>query len=279
MRASRSARSWAWPRSGIEGEVFSNPYAVAVDGGDRIVADAGANTLVRVRPNGATSVMAVFPPVAQTITQAVVDAVPEEFDGEAVSACLGETYEGEFVPTDVEVGPDGHYYVTSLPGVAGAAGCGVGVARRPADRGADEDRRRSGRLPRTSRSHVTGRSTSPSCSAPPWRSSATGASSIGSGSPGRPPSRSTARATARPSTWRTACRGSGCPRGSHACTRDVGAGVSGGDAGHPGRGSLGRPRPAATPSASRALRLGCSPPAGLPAARWSDQSGTARSST
>jgi hypothetical protein len=106
-----------------QGEEFSNPYAVAVDGGDRIVADAGANTLVRVRSNGAMSVIAVFPPVAQTITQADVDAVLDEFDVDA-SACLGETYDGEFVPTDVEVGPDGHYYVTSLPGSPELPGAG-----------------------------------------------------------------------------------------------------------------------------------------------------------
>jgi hypothetical protein len=97
------------------GEEFSNPYAVAVDGSDRIVADAGANTLVRVRPDGATSVIAVFPPVAQTFTEGVVEALLEEYEIDA-SACLGATYRGEFVPTDVEVGPDGHYYVTSLPG-------------------------------------------------------------------------------------------------------------------------------------------------------------------
>jgi sugar lactone lactonase YvrE len=110
------------PYTGI---IDSNPYAVAIDGGSYLVADAGGNTIVRVGANGRLSTVAVLPPVPQTITQDVIDSFidPEsEFSLELPACTLGATYTGEFVPTDIEVGPDGHYYVTSLPGFPEGAG-------------------------------------------------------------------------------------------------------------------------------------------------------------
>lgn len=93
------------------GVVDSNPYAVEIMGdGDRIVADAGGNTLLRVTPDGAVSVLAVLPPRPATINAATAAAfgLPE--------CTIGEVFNFDFVPTDVELGPDGMLYVTSLPG-------------------------------------------------------------------------------------------------------------------------------------------------------------------
>lgn len=101
------------------GIVESNPYAVAIDGGDVIVADAAGNSIVRVRANGTVSALAVLPPIEQTVSAIVADdyGLPE--------CTVGSTYLGEPVPTDVEVGPDGHYYVTALPGFPEQSGAGA----------------------------------------------------------------------------------------------------------------------------------------------------------
>lgn len=111
------------PSSGI---VDSNPYAVAIDGGSVLVADAAGNTIVRVAANGRLSTVAVLPAVDQTVTQDIIDelASNEEFPVQLPDCVLGATYTGEFVPTDIEVGPDGHYYVSSLPGIPEGAGEG-----------------------------------------------------------------------------------------------------------------------------------------------------------
>jgi hypothetical protein len=109
------------PYTGI---VDSNPYAVAIDGGSTLVADAAGNSIIQVRANGRLSTVAVLPPVEQTITQDFIDALAadEEEPVELPDCGLGATYTGEIVPTDVEVGPDGHYYVSSLPGLPEGAG-------------------------------------------------------------------------------------------------------------------------------------------------------------
>jgi glucose/arabinose dehydrogenase len=75
----------------------SNPYAVLALPGERIATDAAGNTLLRILPNGAISVIAVFPQRDVTMpdgTQGPMDAVP----------------------TTVAVGPDGAYYVGELTG-------------------------------------------------------------------------------------------------------------------------------------------------------------------
>ena len=46
---------------GVEGP-DSNPFGLAFDGNDALVADAGGNSLIRVAPNGTTTLEALFPP-------------------------------------------------------------------------------------------------------------------------------------------------------------------------------------------------------------------------
>ena len=75
----------------------SNPFGLLAEPGSRVVADAGANALLRVDANGDISTIAIFPSRAQ---------------GRSTDS----------VPTAVAVGPDGAYYVSELTGVPFAAG-------------------------------------------------------------------------------------------------------------------------------------------------------------
>lgn len=82
-----------------EGEIDSNPYAIErVDGG-YLVADAGANALLHVTDGGTITTVAVFPP-------RMVEFPPGSGDMMPMQA----------VPTSVDVGPDGAYYVGQLTG-------------------------------------------------------------------------------------------------------------------------------------------------------------------
>lgn len=98
----------AMPYPGI---VDSHPYSVAIlPDGSRVVGDAGGNDVVRVAPNGIVSTVAVLPPSPAVVTAELAASVglPE--------CTVGKTYNFEPVPTDVELGPDGLLYVSSLPG-------------------------------------------------------------------------------------------------------------------------------------------------------------------
>lgn len=100
-RLATAQRSKASPRARPLGDVGAfeadhdpdstpdtNPYGMAAaEGGSRLVADAGGNSLVRLHPDGATSLVAQLP-----------GTVPQS------------------VPTGVAVGPDGAYYVGELRG-------------------------------------------------------------------------------------------------------------------------------------------------------------------
>ena len=81
-----------------QGGLESNPYGVAVDSGDRIVTDAGANSLIRLRAGSRPRLLATFrgPRVTNPFT--------------------GEPMRAQSVPTSVTVGPDGAYYVGELTG-------------------------------------------------------------------------------------------------------------------------------------------------------------------
>ncbi|KAD3633114.1 ScyD/ScyE family protein [Arthrobacter yangruifuii] len=92
----------------------SNPVASLPGRNGIVVADAGMNALVLAGYDGSVSTVAVLPPIPFTFPAGL--GFPE---------CIGGlTYQAEPVPTDVERGPDGALYVTSLPGAfdAGAPG-------------------------------------------------------------------------------------------------------------------------------------------------------------
>lgn len=95
------------PYTGI---VESNPYKVTVVAKDTYaVADAAGNSILRVS-NGVVSTVAVLPPIPQRITL-------QNFRQLGLPLCtVGRDYQSEPVPTDVEAGPDGYWYVSALPG-------------------------------------------------------------------------------------------------------------------------------------------------------------------
>jgi hypothetical protein len=120
------------------GVIESNPYAVVGDRGDTaVVADAAGNSLLRVSRTGKVSTIAVLPPIPQTLSQDALDSTIAEINGvleelgedplpeDALNACVGAMYQSNPVPTDVEIGPGGHYYVSALPGFPESAGSGA----------------------------------------------------------------------------------------------------------------------------------------------------------
>lgn len=107
------------------GTTESHPYATAFAGGTTYVADAGANAVLAISPTGVVSTVAALKPVKVRVTRGAAEAngLPE--------CTIGKKYAFEAVPTDVEVGPDGNLYVTSLPGGPedGSAGANGRVLR------------------------------------------------------------------------------------------------------------------------------------------------------
>lgn len=98
------------PPATYTGQVDSHPYASVQVKGGWVVADAGGNDLLKVSPSGRISVLAVLPAQPYTFTKASAAAL-------GLPDCVvGVTYRFESVPTDVELGPDGMLYVTTLPG-------------------------------------------------------------------------------------------------------------------------------------------------------------------
>ncbi|MFT4165993.1 MAG: ScyD/ScyE family protein [Microlunatus sp.] len=95
-----------------KGQVDSHAYSVAAVKGGWVVADAGSNTLWRVSSKGKIRTLAVLPAHPAKLTKAMADAF------ELPECVVGLTYRFESVPTDVELGKDGHLYVTTLPGGA-----------------------------------------------------------------------------------------------------------------------------------------------------------------
>ncbi|CAN5558945.1 ScyD/ScyE family protein [soil metagenome] len=92
------------------GVVESHAYGLAVHGRTTYVADAAANDVVRVGPHGKVSLVAALPPVKVKVTKKLAGAT-------GLPACtIGKHYGFEAVPTDIDVGPDGWLYVSSLPG-------------------------------------------------------------------------------------------------------------------------------------------------------------------
>ncbi|MCS5735882.1 ScyD/ScyE family protein [Herbiconiux daphne] len=93
------------------GIVDSHPYGSLALRDAVYVADAGGNDILRVGYDGEISTAAVLPPgepVVVTPETAAMFGFPE--------CTVGHGYSFEPVPTDVERGPDGWLYVSSLPG-------------------------------------------------------------------------------------------------------------------------------------------------------------------
>jgi hypothetical protein len=88
------------------GAIDSNPYGIEAQPGEWAVADAGANSLVRARANGKTSLLATFPPQFVQVP----------------GAPAGTLMPSQAVPTSVTKGPDGYYYVGTLTGFPFAVG-------------------------------------------------------------------------------------------------------------------------------------------------------------
>ena len=122
----REVHRWSDPRP--TASIESNPYAVADEGyGSAIVADAAGNYIVRVA-NGNVSTVAVLPAINQKLDKPTVRKLMRQVNRKLAKAdkdpiakdyfdvCIGETYASNPVPTDVEVGPDGNFYVSTLPG-------------------------------------------------------------------------------------------------------------------------------------------------------------------
>ena len=92
------------------GHVDSHPYATEQAGGVTYVADAAGNDILAIAANGDISTVGVLPPTTIRATKARVKAT-------GLPACVtGHKFRLEAVPTDVELGPDGWLYISSLPG-------------------------------------------------------------------------------------------------------------------------------------------------------------------
>lgn len=103
-------------------EEDSNPYGILALPGATIVVDAGANTLLQVRRNGAIAPLATF-------ADRLVDAPP------FLGLPAGTQIPMDAVPTSVALGPDGNYYVGQLTGFPFPVGA-ANIYRVPASGGA-----------------------------------------------------------------------------------------------------------------------------------------------
>ena len=96
------------------------------------VADAGANAVFAISATGVVSTVALIKPAKVKVTTS-----GRRRPTDCPSCTVGKKYAFESVPTDIEVGPDGVLYVTSLPGgpedgSLGANGRVLKVKSRPA---------------------------------------------------------------------------------------------------------------------------------------------------
>jgi sugar lactone lactonase YvrE len=100
------------PRSAqpYKGVKETHAYSVASAGGVTYVADAGANAVLALSATGEFSTVAALKPVKVKITADAAEA------NHLPKCAVGRKFALEAVPTDIEVGPDGRLYVTSLPG-------------------------------------------------------------------------------------------------------------------------------------------------------------------
>lgn len=95
------------PHRGI---IDVHPYQSVTRSGKLYIADAGANAILSVDKRGKVRAVAVLPAVKVKVTAAMAasNGLPE--------CVVGATVALDPVPTDVEVGPRGVLYVSTLPG-------------------------------------------------------------------------------------------------------------------------------------------------------------------
>lgn len=107
--------------SEYQGVVEANPYQLDVHEGTVYIAEASGNAVLRVdEQTGEASTVAVLPSTTITFTEELEANVEQVFTGVDMPDCVvGQEYTPEPVPTDVEVGPDGQLYVSTLEGAAG----------------------------------------------------------------------------------------------------------------------------------------------------------------
>lgn len=116
------AAKWPVKQAGpatYTGIVDSHPYSTYTTKKGVYVGEAAGNDILWIDNNGKVKTVAVLPPTEVTITQAAADELH-------LDACfVGLKYWLEPVPTDVELGPDGWLYVSSLPGGPESAALGA----------------------------------------------------------------------------------------------------------------------------------------------------------
>ena len=92
------------------GIVESHPYATEIVGDTVYLGDAAGNDILSIAADGTIKTVAVLPGTKVKVTKAAAA-------GLGLPSCVvGLKYKFESVPTDVEMGPDGWLYVSSLPG-------------------------------------------------------------------------------------------------------------------------------------------------------------------
>ncbi len=100
-----------------KGQLDSHPYAVTALGhGAWAVADAGGNDILKVDAAGKVSLLSLLP--AQILTVTADFAAAQDLP----KCVVGTKYGFEAVPTDVETGPNGGIFATTLPGGQGVPG-------------------------------------------------------------------------------------------------------------------------------------------------------------
>lgn len=93
-----------------KGIVESHPYATALGPGVTYLADAAMNAILSVTDDGKARTVATLPATRVKVTR----KLRKQYE---LPRCTRTgTFKSESVPTDVEIGPDGNLYVTSLPG-------------------------------------------------------------------------------------------------------------------------------------------------------------------
>lgn len=103
-----------------EGEVDSNPFDVqGINGNRALVADAGANDLLRVNNRGHVEVVAIFP-MELVSTENVKSLVG--CPGPSELCDLPDELPAQPVPTSIAIGPDGYIYVGELKGFPAPTG-------------------------------------------------------------------------------------------------------------------------------------------------------------